>query len=147
MEYDPRFYGLFFHDDTQLPTDVSMWDHLDEVSQGYQDSLVMHMVYKPVQVSLQKEEERYAFQGKSLKYLGSSMKRNEPSSLLYYRMHTHTHTHTHTLIVLPQSVWTSVGLVKCSETCFAEDMVFDISLTMAFSMKVLCPKSVDFPPK
>ena len=62
--------------------------------------------------------------------------KHEPSSLLHYC------THTYTLIVLPQSVWTSVGLAKCSETCFAEDMVFDISLTMAFNMKVLCPKSV-----
>jgi len=57
LEYDPRFYGLFFHDDTQLPSDVSMWDHLDEVAPGYQDSLVMHMVHKPVQVSFQSEEE------------------------------------------------------------------------------------------
>jgi len=70
LEYDPRFYGLFFHDDTQLPTDVSMWDHLDEGSQGYQDSLVMHMVYKPVQVSLQEEEERYVFSSEKLEVLG-----------------------------------------------------------------------------
>ena len=58
LEYDPRFYGLFFHDDTQLPADVSMWDHLDDVAPAYQDSLVMHMVHKPVQVSFQSEEER-----------------------------------------------------------------------------------------
>lgn len=60
LEYDPRFYGMFFHDDVLLPMDASMWDHLDEtISSGYQDSLVLHMIHKPVQVSFQKEEERY----------------------------------------------------------------------------------------
>ena len=44
-----------------LPADVSMWEHLDESAPtGYQDSLVMHMIHKPVQVSLDSEEDRYA---------------------------------------------------------------------------------------
>ena len=59
LEYDPRFYGLFLHDDNQVPSDVSMWDHLDEVAPGYQDSLVMHMIHKPVQVSFQGAEDRW----------------------------------------------------------------------------------------
>ena len=60
LEYDPRFYGLFLHDDSQLPMDVSMWEHLDEISPGgYQDSIVMHMIHKPIQVSLQGDEERW----------------------------------------------------------------------------------------
>ena len=43
-----------------LPPDVSMWEHLDEsVPTGYQDSLVMHMIYKPVQISFDSEEDRY----------------------------------------------------------------------------------------
>ena len=59
LEYDPRFYGMFFHDDVQLPMDVPMWDHLDDASSsGYQDSLVLHMLHKPVQVSFQKEDDR-----------------------------------------------------------------------------------------
>ncbi len=59
LEYDPRFYSMFFHDDIQLPMEVSMWDHLDETNpSGYQDSLVLHMIHKPVQVSFQKDEER-----------------------------------------------------------------------------------------
>jgi hypothetical protein len=42
-----------------LPADASMWEHLDEISPtGYQDSLVMHMIHKPVQVSFVSEEER-----------------------------------------------------------------------------------------
>lgn len=37
-----------------------MWDHLDEASSsGYQDSLVLHMIHKPIQVSFQKEEDRW----------------------------------------------------------------------------------------
>ncbi len=59
LEYDPRFYGLFFHDDAQLPVDTAMWDHLDTVnSAGYQDSLVLHMIHKPLKISFQKEEDR-----------------------------------------------------------------------------------------
>ena len=59
LEYDPRFYGLFFHDDVPLPLDVALWDHLDEVNAaGYQDSIVLHMIHKPIRVSFQKEEER-----------------------------------------------------------------------------------------
>lgn len=59
LEYDPRFYGLFLHDDSMLPADASMWEHLDEISPtGYQDSLVLHMIHKPVQVSFESEEER-----------------------------------------------------------------------------------------
>lgn len=59
LEYGPRFYGLFFHDDIQLPMDVSMWDHLDDIhSAGYQDSLVLHILHKPIKVSLNVEEER-----------------------------------------------------------------------------------------
>ena len=59
LEYDPRFYGLYLHDDSMLPADVSMWEHLDDSAPtGYQDSLVMHMIHKPVQVSLQGEEDR-----------------------------------------------------------------------------------------
>ena len=50
---------MFFHDDSMLPTEASMWDHLDETSSsGYQDSLVLHMVHKPIQVSFQREEDR-----------------------------------------------------------------------------------------
>jgi len=61
LEYDPRFYGMYFHDDVMLPMEASMWDHLDETNpSGYQDSLVLHMIHKPVQVSFQKEEDRYA---------------------------------------------------------------------------------------
>lgn len=57
LEYDPRFYGLFLHDDSQLPSDMSMWDHLDEVAPSYQDGLVMHMIHKPVQVLFQGAED------------------------------------------------------------------------------------------
>ncbi len=59
LEYDPRFYGLYFHDDTALPLDAAMWDHLDEVhAQGYQDSLVLHMMHKPIKVSFNKDDDR-----------------------------------------------------------------------------------------
>ena len=57
LDYDPRFYGLYFHDDTMLPGDVSMWDYLDDIVPGYQDSLVMHMVHKPIRVSFDKAPE------------------------------------------------------------------------------------------
>ena len=57
LEYDPRFYGLYFHDDTMVPSDVSMWDYLDDVAPSYQDSLVMHMLHKPIQVSFDKTPE------------------------------------------------------------------------------------------
>lgn len=68
LEYDPRFYGMFFHDDAQLPMEVSMWDHLDETgsSSGYQDSLVLHMIHKPVQISFQMEEERWENQNRKM---------------------------------------------------------------------------------
>jgi hypothetical protein len=59
LEYDPRFYGLYLHDDTQLPSTVSMWDHLDEIAPVYQDSLVMHMLHKPIQVSFDRDPESY----------------------------------------------------------------------------------------
>ena len=58
LEYDPRLYGLFLHDDQQLPSDQSMWDYLDDLVPGYQDSLVLHMIHKPVMVCLDGEEER-----------------------------------------------------------------------------------------
>ena len=58
LEYDPRLYGLYLHDDQQLPNEMSMWDYLDDTVPGYQDSLVLHMVYKPVLVCLEGEEER-----------------------------------------------------------------------------------------
>ena len=60
LEYDPRFYGLYLHDASSLPGDASMWDYLDnEVASNYQDSIVMHMVHKPVQVSMLTEEDRF----------------------------------------------------------------------------------------
>lgn len=59
LEYDPRLYGLYLHDDQPLPNDVSMWDHLDETVPGYQDSLVLHMFCKPVTIGFEKDEERY----------------------------------------------------------------------------------------
>jgi hypothetical protein len=59
LEYDPRFYGLFLHDDVQLPSDASMWDHLDEITPAYQDSLVMHMLHKPIRVSFDRDPESY----------------------------------------------------------------------------------------
>jgi hypothetical protein len=57
LEYDPRLYGLYLHDDQQLPSENSMWDYLDDTVPGYQDSLVLHMVHKPVIVSLENDEE------------------------------------------------------------------------------------------
>ena len=60
LEYDPRFYGLYLHDDSLLPSTVSMWDHLDEVAPAYQDSLVMHMLHKPIEVSFDKDPDRSA---------------------------------------------------------------------------------------
>lgn len=58
LEYDPRFYGLYLHDDSILPTTASMWDHLDAVAPGYQDSLVMHMLHKPIEVSFNQDPDR-----------------------------------------------------------------------------------------
>ncbi len=34
LEYDPRYYGLYFHDDTELPLDSQMWTYLDSHYQG-----------------------------------------------------------------------------------------------------------------
>ncbi len=48
LEYDPRYYGLFFHDDTELPLDAQMWTHLDT---HYQGELV-HLALSIVVVSL-----------------------------------------------------------------------------------------------
>ena len=43
-----------------MPNDTSMWEHLDEHHHGYQDSIVLHMIHKPIRVSLKsEEEERY----------------------------------------------------------------------------------------
>ena len=58
LEYDPRFYGLYLHDDSMLPSNIAMWDHLDEVAPSYQDSLVMHMLHKPIQVSFDQDPDR-----------------------------------------------------------------------------------------
>ncbi|XP_064383914.1 uncharacterized protein LOC135332919 isoform X2 [Halichondria panicea] len=58
LEYDPRYYGLYFHDDTELPLDSQMWTYLDSHYQGgYQDSLVLHMVHKPIKVSFDSAED------------------------------------------------------------------------------------------
>jgi hypothetical protein len=59
LEYDPRFYGLYLHDDSLLPNNVSMWNHLDEVAPAYQDSLVMHMLHKPIEVSFDEDRDSY----------------------------------------------------------------------------------------
>lgn len=59
LEYDPRLYGLYLHDDQLLPMDSSMWDYLDEVVPNYQDSLVLHMVHKQVLVSFENQDERW----------------------------------------------------------------------------------------
>ena len=37
---------------------MSMWDRLDEVAPGYQDTLVMHMIHKPIEVSFAKDPDR-----------------------------------------------------------------------------------------
>ena len=58
LEYDPRLYGLYLHDDQQLPQELSMWDYLDDSVPGYQDSIVLHMVHKPIVVSFEEEEQR-----------------------------------------------------------------------------------------
>ncbi|XP_019851329.1 PREDICTED: uncharacterized protein LOC100638387 isoform X1 [Amphimedon queenslandica] len=60
LEYDPRLYGLFLHDDQQLPSEMSMWDYLDDGVPGYQDTLVLHMIHKPIIVSLETEEDSIA---------------------------------------------------------------------------------------
>ena len=38
-----------------------MWDYLDETVPGYQDSLVLHMIYKPVMVGYEEDEDRYMY--------------------------------------------------------------------------------------
>ncbi|XP_019852599.1 PREDICTED: ras guanine nucleotide exchange factor K-like isoform X1 [Amphimedon queenslandica] len=60
LEYDPRLYGLFLHDDQQLPSGMSMWDYLDDSFPGYQDTLVLHMIHKPIIVSLETEADSIA---------------------------------------------------------------------------------------
>lgn len=59
LEYDPRLYGLYLHDNQQLPSDLSLWDYLDDTVPGYQDSLVLHMIHKPVIVCLENLDDRY----------------------------------------------------------------------------------------
>ena len=61
LEYDPRLYGLYLHDDQPVPNDISMWDYLDDAVPGYQDSLVLHMIHKPVIVGYENEEERFVY--------------------------------------------------------------------------------------
>lgn len=34
LEYDPRYYGLYFHDDTELPLGAQMWTYLDSQHTG-----------------------------------------------------------------------------------------------------------------
>ena len=93
MEYDPRFYGLYLHDDSLLPSNVAMWDHLDEVSPSYQDSLVMHMVHKPIQVSFDQDPDRSVL----VPTLTMSPLHLSPPSQCYPSTHPHPHNVTPSL--------------------------------------------------
>lgn len=35
-----------------------MWDYLDDTVPGYQDTLVLHMIHKPIIVCLETEEDK-----------------------------------------------------------------------------------------
>lgn len=60
LEYTPHFYGLFLHNNEMIPHNSSMWEYLDgQFPSGYQDTLVLHMMYKPVKVCYERDQNRY----------------------------------------------------------------------------------------
>ena len=44
-----------------IPHNSSMWEYLDgQFPSGYQDTLVLHMMYKPVKVCYERDQSRYS---------------------------------------------------------------------------------------
>ena len=120
LEYDPRFYGLYLHDDSLLPSTTSMWDHLDEVAPGYQDSLIMHMLYKPINVSFDQDPDR------SVVCVYASQSVFAQRTLTPY----------HFPAVSSLCLWTSVSHAMWPETSCAGAMEWGTTRSVASSMKV-----------
>ena len=60
LEYDPLFYGLYLHDEVELPKKAKLWDYLDgRFSYGYQDTMVLHLKPRPVLIQLEGNDERF----------------------------------------------------------------------------------------
>jgi hypothetical protein len=61
LEYDPSFYGIYLHDEEMISREHKLWEYLDsKFSNGYQDTLVLHLEHRMVKVQLQGDESSLA---------------------------------------------------------------------------------------